>query len=70
MYISIICTVCDWILNVYTGCIPLDPELSKCSDNGKNFIEHYEGSPTLHAIQKVVDRLIQIDRDLPWTVNV
>ncbi|XP_048759810.1 cytosolic Fe-S cluster assembly factor NUBP2 homolog isoform X2 [Ostrea edulis] len=49
----------------FLGCIPLDPELSKCSDNGKNFIEHYEGSPTLHAIQKVVDRLIQIDRDLP-----
>lgn len=49
-----------------TGCIPLDPELSKSCDEGKDFVEHYEGSPTLQAIQKVVDRLVKIDRDLPW----
>lgn len=54
---------------VLTGCIPLDPELSKSCDEGKDFVEHYEGSPTLQAIQKVVDRLVKIDRDLPWREN-
>lgn len=49
----------------FLGCIPLDPELSKSCDEGKDFVEHYEGSPTLQAIQKVVDRLVKIDRDLP-----
>ena len=48
------------------GHIPLDPKLTQCLDEGKNFLDHYEESPTLSAIEKVINTLVRIDRDLPW----
>lgn len=47
------------------GCIPLDPRLTSCLEEGKNFLELYQDSPTLKALDVVVQRLITIDRDLP-----
>ena len=47
------------------GHIPLDPKLTQCLDEGKNFLDHYEESPTLSAIEKVINTLVRIDRDLP-----
>ncbi|KAK3089412.1 hypothetical protein FSP39_003438 [Pinctada imbricata] len=49
----------------FLGHIPLDPKLTQCLDEGKNFMEHYDKSPTLHAIEKVINTLVRIDRDLP-----
>ncbi|KAH3872226.1 hypothetical protein DPMN_035441 [Dreissena polymorpha] len=49
--------------NLYSGCIPLDPNLAASLEEGKNFLEHYSSSPTFTALNHVIKRLMQVDRD-------
>ncbi|XP_052266657.1 cytosolic Fe-S cluster assembly factor NUBP2 homolog [Dreissena polymorpha] len=47
----------------FLGCIPLDPNLAASLEEGKNFLEHYSSSPTFTALNHVITRLMQVDRD-------
>ncbi|WAQ97487.1 NUBP2-like protein [Mya arenaria] len=45
------------------GCIPLDPNLAASLEEGKDFLQHYKASPTFCALDTVIKKLIQVDRD-------
>ena len=47
----------------FLGCIPLDPQLTQCLEEGKSFVEHFKASHTMAALNKVLDKLILVDRD-------
>ncbi|XP_069124772.1 cytosolic Fe-S cluster assembly factor NUBP2 homolog [Argopecten irradians] len=49
----------------FLGCIPLDPKLTHCLEEGKNFLEVFNDTPTHKALDSVIERLVRIDRDLP-----
>lgn len=46
-----------------SGCIPLDPQLAKSLEEGKDFQELFTESPTSSALNEVLQRLIAVDRD-------
>lgn len=48
----------------FLGCIPLDQNLSLSLEQGQSFLTHYADSPASAALTSIVDRLIQIDKDL------
>ncbi|CAE1267414.1 Cytosolic Fe-S cluster assembly factor cfd1,Cytosolic Fe-S cluster assembly factor NUBP2 homolog 1,Cytosolic Fe-S cluster assembly factor NBP35,Probable cytosolic Fe-S cluster assembly factor SJAG_02895,Cytosolic Fe-S cluster assembly factor nubp2,Cytosolic Fe-S cluster assembly factor NUBP1 homolog,Cytosolic Fe-S cluster assembly factor NUBP1,Cytosolic Fe-S cluster assembly factor NUBP2 homolog,Cytosolic Fe-S cluster assembly factor nubp1,Probable cytosolic Fe-S cluster assembly factor SPAC806.02c,Iron-su len=48
----------------FLGCVPLDQHLSMSLEEGKNFITEHSDSPAVMALTSVVDRLIQIDKNL------
>lgn len=47
----------------FLGSIPLDPQLTQCLEEGKSFLEHCKSSPTVTALNKVIEKLILVDRD-------
>lgn len=53
-----------FILDIVSGCVPLDQHLSMSLEEGKNFITENSDSPAVMALTSVVDRLIQIDKNL------
>ena len=42
-----------------SGRIPLDPLLTKCVEEGGNFITQYKGSEVERAVHRISHRLIQ-----------
>ena len=47
------------IVIIYAGCIPLDPLLTKCMEEGGNFITQYKGSEVERAVHRISHQLIQ-----------
>ncbi|XP_071797886.1 cytosolic Fe-S cluster assembly factor NUBP2-like [Asterias amurensis] len=43
----------------FLGCIPLDPQLTKCAEEGRSFIDAFPSSSSAGAIQDVVKTLLQ-----------
>ncbi|XP_038064234.1 cytosolic Fe-S cluster assembly factor NUBP2-like [Patiria miniata] len=43
----------------FLGCIPLDPQLAKCLEEGKSFVDSFPSSPSAGAIQDIVKTLLQ-----------
>ena len=43
----------------YLGAIPLDPEMVKAGDEGRPFLHHASGSPTVRAVKLVMENLVE-----------
>ncbi|XP_022093699.1 cytosolic Fe-S cluster assembly factor nubp2-like [Acanthaster planci] len=43
----------------FLGCIPLDPQLTRCLEEGKSFVDCFPTSPSVGAIQDIVKTLLQ-----------
>lgn len=39
----------------FLGSLPLDPRIARCSDEGKNFIRELSDSPTVKALNSIVE---------------
>jgi ATP-binding protein involved in chromosome partitioning len=42
----------------YLGAIPLDPAMVKAGDEGRPFLHHASGSPTVKAVKQVMENLV------------
>lgn len=43
----------------FTGCVPLDPQLSQCLENGQSFVEAFSSSPSAQILNKIAETLHQ-----------
>jgi len=43
----------------YLGALPLDPNLLKACEDGVCFVEHYDSSPAVEPLQKIVDEILE-----------
>ena len=41
-----------------SGRVPLDPRLTQCVEEGKNFIEAYQDTPAQKAMTDIVSKLL------------
>lgn len=41
----------------FLGKLPLDPRITRCCDEGKNFLEEWEGSPAVTAVKGIVEKI-------------
>uniref|UniRef100_V9ID73 Cytosolic Fe-S cluster assembly factor NUBP1 n=1 Tax=Apis cerana TaxID=7461 RepID=V9ID73_APICE len=47
-------------LNIeFLGSLPLDPLLTRCCDEGKNFLTEFPQSPTIFTLQTIVQKIIK-----------
>lgn len=49
----------------FLGCIPIDPQLAASLEEGKDFQTAFSQSPTLSALNSVIQKLLLIDKDFP-----
>ncbi|XP_058835394.1 cytosolic Fe-S cluster assembly factor NUBP1 homolog [Topomyia yanbarensis] len=49
--------MCQEMEVTYLGKLPLDPRLTKCCDEGKDFITEYAKSPTVIALRQIVEKV-------------
>lgn len=47
----------------FLGRIPLDPELIKCTEDGRSFVEAFPNSSTLNAVNDIVKKLNETSED-------
>lgn len=43
----------------FLGRVPLDPQLTKCLENGQSFLESFPNSSTLDSVKKIVSKLTE-----------
>ncbi|PIK54046.1 putative cytosolic Fe-S cluster assembly factor NUBP2-like [Apostichopus japonicus] len=43
----------------FLGCVPLDPQLSQCLENGQSFVEAFSSSPSAQILNKIAETLHQ-----------
>lgn len=41
----------------FLGKLPLDPRITRCCDEGKNFLEEFETSPSVSSIKEIVTKI-------------
>jgi Mrp family chromosome partitioning ATPase len=41
----------------FLGKLPLDPRITRCCDEGKNFLEEYESSPVVSSLKEIVAKI-------------
>lgn len=49
--------MCEEMDVKFLGKLPLDPRITRCCDEGKNFLEEWEMSPAVGAIKGIVDKI-------------
>ncbi len=64
MPVSIIISNC--LTCSISGCLPLDPQLARSLDEGKNFLDLFPQSLTKEAVHKVTDAIIQGTQQSRW----
>ena len=56
------CVLCFFTF-IHTGCVPLDPSLSRSVEEGKSFIETFEKSPARQSVLQVVTEVMHRTQD-------
>lgn len=44
---------------VFTGSVPLDPELTRCLEEGRDFIQEFPQSPAFHALSNIAQKILK-----------
>ncbi|KAF7283751.1 hypothetical protein GWI33_023000 [Rhynchophorus ferrugineus] len=55
--------MCEELDVPFLGSLPLDPKVTRCCDEGKNFIEDLPDSPVIKALDQIITRLQMNCRD-------
>lgn len=50
-------TMCKEMEVKFLGKLPLDPRITRCCDEGKNFLEEWETSPAVKSIKEIVEKI-------------
>ncbi|ELU05787.1 hypothetical protein CAPTEDRAFT_152351 [Capitella teleta] len=43
----------------FLGCIPIDPKLTQCAEEGKSFLERFSSSGARDAVQSILQQILQ-----------
>lgn len=57
-------TMCEEMNVPFLGKLPLDPKLTKCCDEGTDFIAENPNSPTVLALKDIVGKLLEYFRGI------
>lgn len=47
--------MCDDLKVPYLGCLPLDPKLARCCDEGKNFVTEMPDAPAVKNLKVIIE---------------